>query len=129
MEKYNHVSYPVPSVRKYDFVASNLAPAQRNPRDIASYCRGCSTDPSGLGLTAGMAWPHRQAPAPEPAQLRNDLLGFSCLPCHFEFPIAAACNGGSSTYGAWPSSFAGTSWTEQTTIKMPMMAIQFVSVP
>ena len=52
MEKYNHVSYPVPSVRKYDFVASNLAPAQRNPRDIASYCRGCSTDPSGLGLTA-----------------------------------------------------------------------------
>jgi hypothetical protein len=168
MEKYNHVSYPVPSVRKYDFVASNLAPAQRNPRDIASYCRGCSTDPSGLGLTAdattiqskppefggfvasvfwdpgfdqidnvspappdpgGDGVATRQAPAPEPAQLRNDLLGFSCLPCHFEFPIAAACNGGSSTYGAWPSSFAGTSWTGQTTIKMPMMAIQFVSVP
>jgi hypothetical protein len=27
-----------------------------------------------------MAWPHRQAPAPEPAQLRDDLLGFSSLP-------------------------------------------------
>ena len=52
MEKSNHVSYPVPSVRKYDFTAPNLAPAPRDPRDIASYCRGCSTDPSGLGLTA-----------------------------------------------------------------------------
>jgi hypothetical protein len=41
----------------------------------------------------------------------------------------SACNGGSSTYGAWPSSLAGAGWTEQTTIKMPMMAIQFVSVP
>ena len=55
MEKYNHVSYPVPSVRKYDFVASNLAPAQRNPRDIASYCRGRGPDRSGLGLTADAA--------------------------------------------------------------------------
>ena len=116
MEKSNHVSYPVPSVRKYDFVAANLAPAPRNPRDIASYCRGRGPDRSGLGLTADaattqsktarvrlvfrervldpgfdqignvspvllwMAWPHRQAPAPEPAQLRDDLLGFSSLP-------------------------------------------------
>ena len=55
MEKSNHVSYPVPSVRKYDFVAPNLAHAQRNPRDIASYCRGCGPDRSGLGLTADAA--------------------------------------------------------------------------
>jgi len=41
----------------------------------------------------------------------------------------SACKGGSSTYGAWPSSLAGAGWTEQATIKMPMMAIQFVSVP
>src|ERR1700730_18539810 len=116
MEKSNHVSYPVPSVRKYDFVAPNLAPAQRNPRDIAPYCRVRGPDLSGLGLTANaarprlkpigfsracsgipaltrpvvcllrrrillwMAWPHRQVPAPEPAQLRDDLLGFSSLP-------------------------------------------------
>jgi hypothetical protein len=55
MEKSNHVSYPVPSVRKYDFVAPNLAHAQRNPRDIASYCRGRGPDRSGLGLTADAA--------------------------------------------------------------------------
>ena len=55
MEKSNHVSYPVPSVRKYDFVAPNLAPAQRNPREIASYCRGRGPDRSGLGLTADTA--------------------------------------------------------------------------
>jgi hypothetical protein len=36
-----------------------------------------------------MAQPHRQAPAPEPAQLRDDLLGFSFLPCFFELSIAA----------------------------------------
>jgi hypothetical protein len=51
MEKSNHVSYPVPSVR----VAPNLAHAQRNPRDIASYCRGRGPDRSGLGLTADAA--------------------------------------------------------------------------
>ena len=55
MEKSNHVSYPVPSVRKYDFVAANLAHAQRNPRDIASYCRGRGPDRSDLGLTADTA--------------------------------------------------------------------------
>ena len=55
MEKSNHVSYPVPSVRKYDFTAPNLAPAPRDPRDIASYCRGCGPDRSGLGLTADAA--------------------------------------------------------------------------
>jgi hypothetical protein len=55
MEKSNHVSYPVPSVRKYDFVAPNLAHAQRNPRDIASYCRGRGPDRSDLGLTADAA--------------------------------------------------------------------------
>jgi hypothetical protein len=55
MEKSNHVSYPVPSVRKYDFTAPNLAPAPRDPRDIASYRRGCGPDRSGLGLTADAA--------------------------------------------------------------------------
>jgi len=55
MEKSNHVSYPVPSVRKYDFVAPNLAHAQRNPRDIASYGRGRGPDRSGLGLTTDAA--------------------------------------------------------------------------
>jgi hypothetical protein len=54
MEKSNHVSYPVRSVRKYDFVAPNLAHAQRNPRDIASYCRGRGPD-RGLGLRADAA--------------------------------------------------------------------------
>ena len=117
MEKSNHVSYPVPPVRKYEFVAPNLAPAQRNPRDIVSFCRGSGPDRTGMGLTTDaamtqskaararfgfsrarsgisaltrsvmrllrrrilmwMAQPHRQAPAPEPAQLRNDPVGFS----------------------------------------------------
>ena len=54
-EKSNHVSYPVPSVRKYEFVALNLAPAQHNPRDIAPYFRGRGPDRSGLGLTADAA--------------------------------------------------------------------------
>jgi hypothetical protein len=120
MEKSNHVSYPVPPVRKYEFVAPDLAPAQRNPLDIVSFCRGSGPDRTSLGLTTDaattqskaarvrfgfsraysgipaltgsvicllrrqillrMAQPHRQAPAPEPAQLRNDLLGFSSLP-------------------------------------------------
>jgi len=35
----------------------------------------------------------------------------------------------SQTYGSWPSSLAGITWTEQTSIAMPMMAIEFVSVP
>jgi hypothetical protein len=55
MEKSNHVYHPVPSVRKYDFTAPNLAPAPRNPRDIVSYCRGRGAGRSGLNLTAGPA--------------------------------------------------------------------------
>jgi hypothetical protein len=40
------------------------------------------------------------------------------------------CNGGSSTFAkGFPASLAGTTWTEATGIRMPMMAIQFVSVP
>ena len=35
----------------------------------------------------------------------------------------------SQTYGSWPSSLAGAAWTEQTSIAMPTMAVQFVSVP
>jgi Malectin domain len=42
----------------------------------------------------------------------------------------SACNGGSSTYAnGFPASLAGTTWTEQTVIRMPMMAIQFSAVP
>jgi hypothetical protein len=55
MEKSNHASYPVPPVRKYEFVAPNLAPAQRNPRDIVSFCRGSGFDRTGLGLTTEAA--------------------------------------------------------------------------
>ncbi|PNE10289.1 MAG: hypothetical protein CR217_15095 [Beijerinckiaceae bacterium] len=33
MEKSIQIYHPVPSVRKYDFTAPNLAPAPRNPRD------------------------------------------------------------------------------------------------
>src|ERR1700757_4909127 len=55
MEKSNHVSYPVPSVRKYEFIAPSLAPAQRNPRDIVSFCRGSGPDCTGLGLTTDAA--------------------------------------------------------------------------
>jgi len=41
----------------------------------------------------------------------------------------ANCNGGSSTYGTFPASLAASTWTEQTSVNMPMIAVQFVSVP
>jgi parallel beta-helix repeat protein len=33
------------------------------------------------------------------------------------------------TYGTWPVSLASATWTEQTSIAMPMMTVQFSSVP
>jgi hypothetical protein len=42
----------------------------------------------------------------------------------------ANCNGGSSTFGTWPATLAGTTWTDQTgTASMPIIAVQVVSSP
>jgi len=42
----------------------------------------------------------------------------------------AACNGGTSTFASgFPANLAGSTWTEQTTVDMPMIAVQFISVP
>jgi hypothetical protein len=42
----------------------------------------------------------------------------------------AACAGGSSTFGTWPATLAGTTWTDQIgTAAMPIIAVQIVSSP
>jgi len=41
-----------------------------------------------------------------------------------------ACTGGTSTFASgFPASLTGSTWTEQTSTLMPMMAVQFLSVP
>jgi hypothetical protein len=81
MEKSNHVSYPVPSVRKYDFTAPNLAPAPRDPRDIASYCRGRGPGRSGLNLKADPSQPKVKLPIFPPVFL--PMLSIMCVPQSF----------------------------------------------
>jgi len=51
----------------------------------------------------------------------GNVLGYSCA--------GANCNGGSSTFGSWPASLAGSTWTAVTTGQFPLMAIQPASVP
>ncbi len=41
----------------------------------------------------------------------------------------ANCNGGSSTFGTWPSSLAGTTWSEVVTATMPAIMFDVTSVP
>jgi len=41
----------------------------------------------------------------------------------------ANCNGGSSTFNTWPSSLAGSTWTEQITPLMPMVFFDVTSIP
>lgn len=41
----------------------------------------------------------------------------------------AACNGGSSTYNTWPSTLAGTTWTDSITATIPLIMFQVNSVP
>jgi len=42
----------------------------------------------------------------------------------------AACNGGSSTFGTWPATLVGTTWTDQGgTSPIPLVAVQIVSSP
>jgi hypothetical protein len=42
----------------------------------------------------------------------------------------AACNGGSSTFGSWPASLAGSTWTDiSTNNAVPLIAFQAASVP
>ena len=49
------------------------------------------------------------------------LTGVSCT--------GAACNGGSSTFNTWPASLAGSTWSDITTARTPLVSFQVNTVP
>jgi hypothetical protein len=51
----------------------------------------------------------------------QNIFAYSCA--------AAACTGGSSTFGTWPASLAGSTWSDVTSLIQPLIAFQPASVP
>jgi hypothetical protein len=58
-----------------------------------------------------------------------NLLGSGPAVINSKFCAGANCAGGSSTFGTWPATLAGSTWTEQATIVAPLLAVQIVSSP
>jgi hypothetical protein len=60
----------------------------------------------------------------------TNLLGSGSTSITGRICSGAACNGGSSTFGTWPASLTGTTWSDQFAgAAVPLVAVQIVSSP
>lgn len=96
-------------------------------REVYGCVNSDNTTHTTVGYSTGFNYASVAMGGPTQASISvaGNSLGLDNIQCN-----GAACNGGSSTFGTWPSSLAGTTWTYSAqTTRFPALQMQVTSSP